>query len=381
MRTPRNVAEEEYVRARARGARKLGEARVGDLQFRLLVEEVTEYAILMLGPDGRVQTWNAGAERIKGYREEEIVGRHFSVFYTAEDRATHAPDRALRLARESGSHMEEGWRVRKDGSRFWASVVLTAIHDDRGALLGFAKVTRDLSDRKRADDEIRALNAELEAFSASVSHDLRSPLRAIDGFLGLVDASAAGRLTADERTFLARARHAATRMASLVDHLLALSRATRSTIVREDLDLARMAREVVEDLRSVDRGRTVEFIAPDRLRASGDPQLVRALLENLLGNAWKFTRRSESPRVELGREDRGGSSAWFVRDNGVGFDPADAERLFRPFERLHSAAEFEGSGVGLTTVARVVARHGGRTWAGGAPGNGATFWFTLGEPA
>jgi signal transduction histidine kinase len=152
-------------------------------------------------------------------------------------------------------------------------------------------------------------------------------------------------------------------------------------MAREGLDPAHMAREIVEDLQSADGARGVEFVAPPTLPATGDPPLVRALLENLLGNAWKFTRRTESPRVELGREDHEEGPAWFVRDNGDGFDPADAHRLFRPFERLHSATDFEGSGVGLTTVARVAALHGGRTWAEGAPGKGATFWFTLGDAA
>ena len=370
--------------------------RKSEERFRLLVESVRDYAIFMLDADGCVVSWNVGAERIKGYRAEEIVGRHFSVFYTDEDRRRDHPAAELRIAVAEGAYREEGWRVRKDGTRFWASVTITALRE-RGVLVGFAKVTQDLTDRRAAEDAVRQANAdldervrqrtaelvaanqELEAFSYSVSHDLRAPLRALDGFSRLLVERARPRLEAQEREYLDRIRGAAQRMAHLIDALLSLSRLTRAPLEHVDVDLAPIVASVIADRRAAEPAREVDVLVPARLEARGDPRQLRVVVENLVGNAWKFTRSRPRARIEVGCELVAGERTYFVRDDGVGFDLARAERLFTPFQRLHRPSEFEGSGIGLATTARIVQRHGGRIWAEASPGAGATFRFTLGE--
>ena len=229
--------------------------------------------------------------------------------------------------------------------------------------------------------ELTATTEELEAFAYSVSHDLRAPLRAIDGFSQALLEDYALRLDDPGRDYLRRVRRATQRMASLIDQLLRLSRVTRAPLERRRVNLSEIAQEVVDDLRVAEPERLVEVsIAPD-LWLEGDPALMRSLLENLLGNAWKFTSLREDARIELSANGDGREPVISVRDNGAGFDMTYAEKLFTPFQRLHDTSEFEGSGVGLATVRRIVRRHGGRVWAEGIVGSGATVHFSLGGAA
>ena len=225
--------------------------------------------------------------------------------------------------------------------------------------------------------ELRAANAELEAFSYSVSHDLRAPLRAIDGFSQMVLSRYADKLDADGRHALERVRAGSERMGVLIDSMLELSRLGRRPLEFGDVDLSALAAEVVEELRAGEPERDVEVLIEPNVSAVGDKELLRVALQNLLGNAFKFTSQQPHARVQFGRTEHAGQAAIFVRDNGVGFDMNHADRLFRPFERLHSESEFSGTGIGLATVQRVIARHRGRVWAQGAIGDGATFYFTL----
>lgn len=486
--------------------------RQSEERFRLLVSGVKDYAILMLDPEGRIATWSDAAERIKGYRAEEIIGRHFSHFYTPEDIGSGKPARELQFASEQGSFEDEGWRVRKDGSRFWANVVITALRDRSGGLRGFGKVTRDMTerkrieqnlqaseerfrnvtetandaiisadadgrivyvnraaeqtfcystdelvgqpltmlmpdrfrnthlagferflktgeaqvlgktlelvgqrhggaefpleislstwktgegvfftgilsditDRKRAEEELRLRNAqldsankELEAFSYSVSHDLRAPLRSIDGFSQALLEDCAGKLDETEKSHLDRIRAGTMRMGMLIDDLLNLSRVARAEIHRETVDISELARSVVADLQKRQPERQIEFSIQDSMEAMGDPRLLRLVYENLIGNAWKFTSKRTSARIEVGRINDNGTRTYFICDNGAGFDQAYAGKLFGAFQRLHGMAEFPGTGVGLATVQRIVHRHGGRIWAEGVVGLGASFYFTL----
>ena len=243
--------------------------RQSEEHFRLLLEGVQDYAIFMLDPAGRVATWNKGAERLKGYQAHEIIGQHFAVFYPEEERHGRKPEQELEVARATGIYREEGWRVRKDGSRFWADVTLTAVHDAEGHLRGFAKVSRDMSARRAAEEAIHRLNEELaarvrersqaleamsvanrelEAFSYSVSHDLRAPLRGIDGFSKLLLEKYAAAVDDKGRHYLERIRAASQRMSQLIDGLLKLSRITRVELRSARLDLADMAREVAEEM-------------------------------------------------------------------------------------------------------------------------------------
>ncbi len=486
--------------------------RASEERLRLLVGSVRDYAIYMLDPEGHVRSWNVGAQHIKGYAESEILGQHFSRFYTPQDVAAGRPDAALQAAAARGQFAEEAWRVRKDGSRFWADVLINAVRDDRGALVGFAKVTRDLTERKRAEQALRAseerfrilavtandailsadshgnityfnpgaerifgytaeevsgrplttlmperfeeahraglarylatrearvigrtvelagrrkdgtefplelslaawnqgaevaftaiirditsrkegeerlrsyatqleaANKELEAFSYSVSHDLRAPLRSLDGFSQALLEDYHDRLDDTGRDFLQRVRAASQRMGTLIDDLLSLSRVTRGELQVEAVDLSALATALAAELQRSDPQRDVRVaIAPD-LVARGDPGLMRIVLQNLLGNAWKFTGKRSPAHVEVGSKAHDGRRAFFVQDDGAGFDMAYAAKLFGAFQRLHASDEFPGSGIGLATVQRIIHRHGGQVWAEGIPGRGATFYFTL----
>jgi PAS domain S-box-containing protein len=358
--------------------------RESDELFRLLVSTIKDYAILMLDPEGRVTSWNAGAERIKGYRAEEIIGQHFSRFYPAEDVAQGKPEHELKVAAEQGRFEDEGWRLRKDGSRFWANVVITAVRDGEGQLLGFGKVTRDMTERRQTEEALRvakenaeALSAELEAFCHSVSHDLRAPLRSIDGFSRILLEEYADKLDSTGQEYLRRACAGSQRMSDLIDDLLRLSRITRAEISRQPVDLSALAREIAAELHAEQPDRAVEWKIAEGLVAEGDARLLRLALKHLLDNAWKFTAARAPAAIELGVSEQDGERVYFVRDDGVGFDMAYADKLFGVFQRLHATEEFEGTGIGLATVQRIVRRHGGRVWAEGATEKGATFYFTL----
>jgi signal transduction histidine kinase len=225
--------------------------------------------------------------------------------------------------------------------------------------------------------DLTATNHELSTFAYSVSHDLRAPLRAIDAFSQALLEDYGGVLDAQGQDYLRRVRANAGRMSQLIDDLLQLSRLTRAEMHCEPIDLTGMARAIAADLQRTDAGRSVVFNVENGVIARGDSRLVRVLLENLLGNAWKYTSRHPTAQISFGRTGADGELVYFVRDDGAGFDPAYADKLFRPFQRLHTMEEFEGAGVGLATAQRVVRRHGGRIWADAAPEKGATFFFTL----
>jgi len=225
--------------------------------------------------------------------------------------------------------------------------------------------------------ELTALNEELEALTYSVSHDLGAPLRAIDGFSRALEQDQAARLDESGRDYLGRIRRAAHNMARLIDDLLSLSRLGRSELSFSRVDLAALARDVAEGLRSTAPEREVTFVIPDELVVYGDAHLLRVVLENLLGNAWKFTAKHATARIELGVADTAEGPAYFVADDGAGFEPSGGGKLFAPFRRLHAREEFEGTGVGLASVRRIILRHRGQTWAEGQVEKGATIWFTL----
>jgi PAS domain S-box-containing protein len=236
---------------------------------------------------------------------------------------------------------------------------------------------REVRDKSAALGRLEAVNAELEAFSYSVSHDLRAPLRSIDGFSQALLEDYGGRLEGDAADYLRRVRAAAVRMGSLIDDLLRLSRITRAELRTERVDLGEIARGVVAALRESAPERKVEVTIGEDLVAEGDPLLLRVALENLIGNAWKFTSKRTEAHIAVGADRVDGKKRFYIRDDGAGFDGKYASKLFNAFQRLHSSAEFEGTGVGLATVQRIVNRHGGRVWAEGESGKGATFWFTL----
>ena len=265
-----------------------------------------------------------------------------------------------------------------------ARFVIAMVHDItelRRALQEVNTLNAVLEDRVRQRTaDLTEANRELESFAYSVSHDLRAPLRGIDGFSHLLVDEYGDRIEAQGRDYLARVRQAAQRMGALIDDLLDLSRFNRRELRHETVDLSRMAREVAEELRCSDPARSARIDVAAGLCAEGDADLLRVVLENLIGNAWKYTARKDHTLIAVGRSGGDpGESVFFVRDNGVGFDMAYAGKLFQPFQRLHPSDEFAGSGVGLASVARAVRRHRGRVWARSQPGAGAVFCFTLPE--
>jgi len=239
---------------------------------------------------------------------------------------------------------------------------------------------RQLNENLREQKEsVETLNRELESFSYSVSHDLRAPLRSIDGFSHALSEDYADKLDKKGQSYLRYVRESAQRMAQLIDDLLGLARVARSERRQEDVDLSAMARRIADRLQAAAPERQVAFVIQDAVRCTGDSRLMTVLLENLLGNAFKFTSKKDMAEIEFGRQEMNGTAVYFVRDNGAGFDMTFADKLFGAFQRLHSADEFEGTGIGLATVQRVVSRHAGQVWAEARVGHGATFYFTLGS--
>jgi light-regulated signal transduction histidine kinase (bacteriophytochrome) len=269
------------------------------------------------------------------------------------------------------------------------NLMLSQIEEQRAELRRYATEleqrvearTHELAERNEAlrknAAELTAANAELDAFAYSVSHDLRAPLRSIDGFSQVLLEDYGAQLDDAGKDSLQRVRAASQRMGTLIDDLLKLARVTRAEVRTEEVDLSGMAREIVTELEQAAAGRTVEFAIAPGLTARGDARLLRVALDNLLRNGWKYTARKAPARVEFGVKSENGERVFMVRDNGAGFDMQYADKLFGVFQRLHTAAEFEGTGVGLATVRRIIARHGGRIWAEGAVDRGATFYFTL----
>lgn len=278
------------------------------------------------------------------------------------------------------------------GREFDAAITAVMKRDGHGNIY-FDGIVEDISARKDSErhiqqlneqlqaraGELEAINHELEAFSYSVSHDLRAPLRAMDGFSRTLLTDYANRLDDKGRDRLERIRAAAQRMAALIDDLLGLSRISRTELKREAIDLTRIAGEIVAQLQQQDPERSVRFSAPETLVTEGDPRLLQVAMDNLLGNAWKFTGQRADAAIELGLHYNAGEPVYFVRDNGAGFDMAYADKLFGAFQRLHDTREFSGTGIGLATVQRVIHKHGGRIWAESAPDEGTIFYFTLGQ--
>lgn len=359
--------------------------------FRLLVDGVRDYAIFMLDPSGRVATWNTAAERVKGWSAADVVGRNFSIFYPPEDVEAGRPARQLEIAVREGRFEEEGWRVRRDGSRFWANVVITALRDEEGAIRGFAKVTRDFSERRAAEETERRLAVETAArrsaqaavavrddFLAIAGHELRTPLTAL---LFHVESLArnASRLSPDEVAMRARkATRNAHRLASLVDELLDVSRivAGRLRLALEDVDLVALVHEIAahaaEDAKRAGSGVRIEAVGP--VVGRWDRSRVELVAANLLSNAIKYGRGAP---IEISVERAPGAVRLRVRDHGMGIAPQDQARIFERFERAVSSRHFGGLGLGLWIVRQVVEAHGGHIRVVSAPGEGAEFTVEL----
>lgn len=361
-------------------------------RLRLLVDNIKDYAIMLLDMEGRMVRCNAGAVKILGYTAEEFTGEHLSRLYPADQVRAGLPEKQLATATAEGRYEDEGWRLRKDGSQFWANTVVTAIRDTAGNLKGFACIAGDLTRQKMAEHmlkqlnqslrhqaaELETTNRELEAFSYSVSHDLRSPLRHIDGFVDLLRKHSGGKLDDRGLRFLNIIADSARQMGCLIDDLLVFSRMGRVEMRHTAVSPNSLVEEAVQTAKNDANGRNIVWDVQKLPVVEADPAMLRQVWVNLINNAVKYTRNREEAHIEVGCTANGsGEYVFYVRDNGVGFDMQYVNKLFGVFQRLHRAEEFEGTGIGLANVRRIVSRHGGRTWAEGKLNEGATIYFTL----
>lgn len=376
---------EEKLRDYQEHLEALVEERTRRVREQALVIDQIHDAVVTTDMDGTVTSWNAGAERLFGYPVDQAVGRSVRFIYPPQDH-DHRAESLLPPLAEKDAHETEARMLRSSGEVFHAHLSLSILYDEQGAPCGMVGYAIDITARKEAEQRLRekslalqAANRELESFSYSVSHDLRAPLRGIDGFSQALQEDYGDQLPAGARDYLSRVRAGARRMGELIDDMLRLSRVTRTPMEPADVDLSELAASIIEaHTREEPKRQVVAKIAPG-LTARADPGLIRILLENLLGNAWKYTAHTESAEIELGAERTDGETRFFVRDNGAGFDMQYSDKLFGAFQRLHHPSEFPGSGIGLATAQRIARRHGGRIWAEGKVGHGAVFRFVLGD--
>jgi len=364
-------------------------------RFERLVE-LSPDGILIVDRQGNIQLANAAASRMLGAESREtILQQPFLRFVVPDAAEAYAACFREAIENPAGICRLETELRRADGVTFPAEI--NAGHLDWDARAAGQIIIRDITDRKTAERQIRQLNEdlerrvvertaqleatnrELEAFSFSVSHDLRAPLRSIEGYSLALLEDCADQVGANGLEHIQRVRNACRRMTQLIDGMLMLARLTQADMQLEPVSLSALARAVAAELLHREPERQVDFIVAENIEAHADARLMRAVLENLLGNAWKYTARREAARIEFGAlPGPDGKTQYFVRDNGAGFDMAHADRMFTAFQRLHALQDYPGDGIGLATVRRIVHRHGGRVWAEGAVNEGATFYFTLG---
>lgn len=396
-----SVELEKQIKERTTALLQLNESlRKSEERYHLMVEEVQDYAIIYLNKDGIVENWNSGAEKIKGYKAHEILGKSFSQFYTVEDRKSQLPLKLLIKATQAGKAVQEGWRVRKDGSLFWASVVITAVHNEAKEVIGFSKVTHDLTTKKEADDalndkrleleqknaELQRMNKELQSFAYISSHDLQEPLRKIQTFATRIKDKEYANLSANGKDMFTRMEKSAERMQALINDLLAYSRTNTSEHIYEAVDLKSVVDKVELDLKEEIEQSSAEIHVYGTVEISVIVFQFQQLFYNLINNSIKFadpgrplTITINSERIDSGTLiDRKlpADTPYIhisVADNGIGFEPEYHERIFELFQRLHGRTEYKGTGIGLSIVKKIVENHNGFVTAEGEKGNGATF--------
>lgn len=354
-----------------------------DERFKHLVNEVQDYAIIMLDAEGYIRSWNRGAQNIKGYTRKEVIGSSFRKFYSENDCLSDKPGRLLKLAYEEGRAQDEGWRVRKDGSQFWANVAITAIHNHKGQVIGYSKVTRDLTERKAAEDATRehlrmleSKNKELEQFTYIASHDLQEPLNTLQSLVEILSADYEAQLDDTGKQTMTYLSDTAGRMSLLIKGLLDYGRIGHNS-EKEKVDCTRMLLEIQQDLSGSLNKRQAElhFGALPRLNAYHTD--LRLLLQNLISNAIKFNRPGVNPRVRVTAVQEKDFWHFTVTDNGIGISEEHQDRIFTLFQRIHNRDMYEGTGIGLAHCRKIVELHGGQIWVESEPGVGSTFHFTI----
>jgi PAS domain S-box-containing protein len=344
--------------------------------------EFAPVGYLTLSDTGLIEAANLTAAVLLGVDRGRLLQQRFSTLVAPEDRERFHALFAGTMRRDDRQACELLLQ-RGDGSVFPAHLDCLRVTAPGAAPVERVTLT-DVSDLRRAEDAVRRLNEtleasnhELESFSYSVSHDLRAPLRALNGFSQVLAEEYADRLDENGLNYLNRIRAASERMGQLIDDMINLARISRQALTRVEVNLSALAEAILAELREQQPQRAVALSVAPNLVARADPVLMKALLDNLLRNAWKFTAERADARIEFGHTLTDGEEVFYVRDNGAGFEMAFAGKLFQPFQRLHGVERFAGTGIGLAIVQRIARRHGGRVWAEGSPGEGATFWFTL----
>jgi PAS domain S-box-containing protein len=384
---------EERVRERS------AELFLSEQRYRLMVDAVQDYCVYFVNEEGVITEWTESAQRLHGHRRQQIVGKPYrqllAVHNGGEDEVD--PDQVLRLAKAHGQWETRGWRLRDDGSRFWAHTVLTALRNEAGELQGLSSITRDMTAAKSLEDVMNDLNKELEkrvaertqqlvaankdldVFSHMVSHDLRAPLRHISSFVSLLQEHLSEHPDAMTQQYLGSIVKASKRMGLMIEGLLEYARLGRVAIESQPVPLTPLVEGVIGHLKQEHPNRQIEWTVEEDLPVvRGDAMLLAEVFTNLLENSVKFTRTHEQAHIEVGwRVNPVGGRTFYVRDDGVGFNLEKAHNLFVMFQRQHHSMDFEGTGTGLALSQRIIDRHGGRLWAETAPGEGCVFYFTL----
>jgi PAS domain S-box-containing protein len=362
---------------------EMAERQLSEESLRRLVDGAKDYAIIMLSVDGRVTSWNEGAQRLKGWGKAEVLGMHFSAFYPEEAVAAGRPDSNLGLAASEGRYAEEGWRMRKDRSRFLADVIITAVRDDQGTLRGFSSVTRDITERKQAEQRLQATleelersNKELEQFAYVASHDLQEPLRMVSSYTQLLAQRYEDQLDEKAKKFIDYAVDGAVRMQTLINDLLTYSRVSTQGRTFEEIDSRATLEEALRNLTAAIAETGAVVVSGELPRVPADASQLSQVFQNLIGNAMKF-RSSEVPQISISASDLGRAWRFSVKDNGIGIQAQYAEKVFVIFQRLHTRLEYPGTGIGLAICKRIVERHGGSIWFESEQGRGSTFHFTI----
>lgn len=360
----------------------------------MAVVESSDDAIVSIDMNGIITTWNHGAENIYGYPATEAVGTSILELIPAH----HKGEESLILNKaQQGEKLYhfETLRQTRDGRLIDVSITTAPLKDEAGKIVGIFKVARDITERKATEKtlqelnetlelkvadrtkELEVVNKELESFSYSVSHDLRAPLRGMAGFSQILKENYGSVLDEKGQQYVDRILAAADRMGLLIDDMLTLSQVARNDFKPQLIDLGKLANDIIDNLRQGTPDREVEFVVSKDMTTHGDPHLLKILLENLLGNAWKFTSRIPHAHIEFFSKTEGTRQIFCLQDNGAGFDMRYADKIFAPFQRLHTVAEFPGTGIGLAIVQRIVHRHSGRIWGQGTIDHGADFYFTI----
>lgn len=347
------------------------------------IHDIEDYAIIFMNPEGIILDWNLGAKRIKGYEAKEIIGRNFRIFYHQKDLELKKPDRLIKEALKNGKAIDEGWRVRKDKSLFWGSITITCVHADNGEVIGFSKVTRDLTERKQADDlkekyikDITRKNKDLEQFTYLASHDLQEPLRTINTFTDYLVEELHGEYSKED--LLQYAEFISTsskRMRDLVSGLLEYSRLGKSETYK-NVDCNCLIQNIWSDISDLVNRQNAWLKLNELPQVQAYETELRILFQNLIANAIKFNK-DEQPMVEISGEDQGKTILFSVKDNGIGIEKKDMKKIFLIFKRLHNRNEYEGYGIGLSHCKKIAELHHGKLWVESEIGKGSTFFLEL----